>query len=182
MNINYNELASLYKPTKISTLLIGEAPPPSGKKYFYLIPDKYNPRNPIEQDQSLPATVFNHYFGRRPNSPEEYRKFLICLKEHGIFLIDLINLPLRIRNNKEHGGINIESIEQVFSDANLAVLNNRIEEIADANTEIIFLIARNYKKVYKSKLSITTGIPFTKKNYIRWKDFRLTTAYVLCFV
>lgn len=182
MNINYSKTSSLYKPKKIRTLLIGEAPPPSGEKYFYKIPKKYVVSKIIADDTSLPATIFNHFFGRRPNNSEEYGEFLESLKENGIFLIDLINLPLKIRDKKEKGGINKELVDNVFSDTNLVDLKNRINELSDSETEIIFLLARKYKKDYKNRLSETLGIKLTKKNYIRWKDFRLTTAYVLCFV
>jgi hypothetical protein len=55
----------LYKPESIKVLLIGEAPAQNGS-YFYKVPEKYPTRNSsIEDDTSMPATIFNHYFGRR---------------------------------------------------------------------------------------------------------------------
>jgi hypothetical protein len=33
----------------------------------------------------LPATIFNHYFGRRPADTNEYRDLLLRLKELGVF-------------------------------------------------------------------------------------------------
>jgi hypothetical protein len=62
------------------------------------MPEKYSiPKSKIEDDTSLRATIFNHYFGRRPNDRNEYLEFLICLKERAIFLIDIINEKLVIK-------------------------------------------------------------------------------------
>ena len=36
-------------------------------------------------DTSLPAIIFNHYFGRRPKDIDEYKTFLDCLRQKGIF-------------------------------------------------------------------------------------------------
>jgi hypothetical protein len=35
--MNYQNLAQALKPEKVKTLLIGEAPPPQGKSYFFKI-------------------------------------------------------------------------------------------------------------------------------------------------
>jgi len=64
----YENLAKNYKPKNIKILLIGEAPPHNRKSYFYKVPDNYTPKKPIIKDYSLPATIFNHYFGRRPSN------------------------------------------------------------------------------------------------------------------
>ena len=90
--IDYRRLSEDFKPDAIKVLLIGEAPPPNGKSYFYTIPEKYPTiKYSIEDDTSLPATIFNHYFGRRPLNEKEYEKFLCLLKEKGVFLIDIIH-------------------------------------------------------------------------------------------
>jgi hypothetical protein len=99
--MNYEINASIYKPTKIKTLLIGEAPPPNGKTYFYKVPDNYFASNQIEDDSSLPATIFNHYFGQRPKDSAEYDKYLVSLKENGIFLINMYKRPEIFRGDKE---------------------------------------------------------------------------------
>ena len=96
--MDYNTIAGKYKPVMIKILLIGEAPPPNQANYFYKVPDKYpTKKSTIENDSSLPATIFNHYFSRRPLNEKEYEKFLCLLKEKGVFLIDIIHKPLEIR-------------------------------------------------------------------------------------
>ncbi len=76
--INYFKISEKYRPLKIKTLLIGEAPPFSGKKYFYL-PDTIQNRI-REENTSLPATIFYHYFDTVPRDVVEYEKFLIELQ------------------------------------------------------------------------------------------------------
>lgn len=61
--INYSLEIEKYRPKVIKTLLIGEAPPLNGKTFFYL-PKQINFMNSIENNTSLPATIFNCYFGR----------------------------------------------------------------------------------------------------------------------
>ncbi len=56
---------------------------------------------PIEQDRSLPATIFHHYFLQRPQSQEDYTALLAKLKDAGIFLVDILDEPIKIRGNKE---------------------------------------------------------------------------------
>ena len=142
----------------IKTLLIGEAPPPNGKTYFY-IPKKLSLGRTIEDDTSLPSTIFNHYFHKRPESIEEYEKFLMQLKDADIFLIDIINEPIPIRGNKENENYLITQIPQ---------LKERIKsmDIYLDEGKWIFLLARNSYKKY-----LNQEFPMAKK--IRWKDFRL---------
>ena len=171
--MNYEKLADLYKPDIIQTLLIGEAPPPNGKNYFYKVPEKYPSRNnSIEDDASLPATIFNHYFGRRPNDAKEYEHFLQCLKERGIFLIDIINEPLEIK--KKDKSLNQENIGTLVSESNLKDLSERVKKLPVTNeTKIIFLMAR---KIYQKRLKDGIKNKFhTEPTYISWKDFRMNT-------
>lgn len=171
VKLNYEKLAENFKPHNIKIILIEEAPPPSGEKYFYKIPENYSPINSIEDDISLPATIFNHYFGRRPENSEEYKEFLICLMENGIFLIDMIDEPLKIRDKKEKGGINQTNLKKLFSDDNLCLLKDRIDKLIDQEAKFIFLIARNYKIFWMNKLKEK----FSEATFIKWKDFRLNT-------
>lgn len=166
--MDYKKLAAVYKPTEINILLIGEAPPPNQTNYFYKVPDKYPSRNTtIENDSSLPATIFNHYFGRRPNDPTEYEEFLKCFKERGIFLIDIINEPLVIRNKDK--SLNLENIEKLISDNNLQDLESRIRELKKEDTKVIFLLARTkYLKSLRFK--------FPNYSFVTWKCFRLDTT------
>lgn len=163
--MEYKEIAKQYKPTIIKNLLIGEAPPPNGKNYFYKVPEKYPTRNTsIENDTSLPATIFNHYFGRRPKGLNEYRQFLECLKEAGIFLIDIINEPLEIRRKDK--SLNQENIDKLISDDNLNELECRINSLTNNDTKVIFLLART--KYLKS-----LRIKFPNYSFVTWKCFRL---------
>jgi hypothetical protein len=171
--MNYENLSNQYKPNRIHILLIGEAHPPNQKTYFYKVPEKCSASRAIEQDTSLPATIFHHYFGVRPSNPQEYEKLLTCLQHHGIFLMDMINEPLLIRDRSAEGGIHLENLEKLFSEENLTSLKKRITEVSDPQTRIIFLVPRTYKKMYRERLAYHLEIELTKDNYICWKDFRL---------
>jgi len=164
--MDYNKLANNYKPNIIKILLIGEAPPPNGKSYFYY-PDNYRKSaHSIEMDRSLPATIFNHFFNARPESVSEYEQYLCLLKEKGIFLIDIIDEPLQIRDGNN---INTENLEKLLSEENLDELNSRIFSLSQPDTEIIFLLARNsYTKRLRDKFGKNV-------KYIKWKDFRMDT-------
>lgn len=165
-NMDYKEIAKQYKPSIIKTLLIGEAPPPDGKTYFYHIPEKYSiPKSEIEDDTSLRATIFNHYFGRRPSDRNEYLKFLNCLKERGVFLIDIINENLLIK--KRGQPFNQENINKLVSTNNLCDLQNRISNLVTKDTKTLFLLptGRQYIKVLKES--------FSNSSFINWKNFRL---------
>jgi hypothetical protein len=102
--MDYQSLANKYRPSVIKTLLIGEAPPPAGKSYFYL-PYQMS-RASLENDTSLPATIFGHYFGRKPDDKVEYITYVESLKEMGIFLIDIVEQAIQIRDRKSPTGIN----------------------------------------------------------------------------
>lgn len=162
--IDYELERNKYRPERVKTLLIGEAPPPSGKVFFY-VPKKMSLGRSIEDDTSLPATIFNHYFGRRPKDITEYKKFLNELKNMGVFLIDIIDEPIKIRGIKQNENYLISKLPELKIKIN--ELNEEIPE-----KEWIFLLARSS---YKRKLR--EHYPFAKK--IRWKDFRLKnkTAY-----
>jgi hypothetical protein len=168
--LDYSNLADIYKPETINVLLIGEAPPPNGESYFYKIPDKYSlKKTSIENDTSLPATIFNHYFGKRPIDKAEYIFFLNILKENNIFLIDILNEPIKIR---ERYKLNSENIEKLISDENLSKLQERIDYLKNEKTQVIFLLARNnYLKALRRK--------FPYASFINWKCFRLDLHEVI---
>jgi len=169
-NINYFEESEILKPKQVKILLIGEAPPPSGKRYFY-IPRPMSNQIAIEADRSLPATIFNHYFQRRPETIQEYVNLLNRLKDMGIFLMDIVDMPIRIRDRKAKSGINQK---------NLQILKNEIPKLREKissrgisidDNKMIFLIPRpHYKKEIKRE--------FQKAQIIRWIDFRLTPENV----
>lgn len=156
--IDYEKERNKYRPKNIRTLLIGEAPPPSGKFYFYVPKEMKNGRS-IEDDTSLPATIFNHYFGERPESISEYTEFLEKLKEMGVFLIDIIDVPIRIRGNKQNEKYLISKLPELQ-----AKIDNMGIELPQENW--IFLLART-----SYKIKIRESYPLAPK--IRWKEFRL---------
>lgn len=161
MAIDYYQESEKYRPEKIDTLLIGEATPPSEKKYFYL-PTKMNAERPIEKYRSLPATIFNHYFKSRPFSAEEYGQFLYRLKSKNIFLLDILDEPLRIR---ERSGINEKNYKILLS--RIPKLKKKIKNrgISIPENKIIFLLARrHYRKQLKKE--------FPQSQFRTWKDFR----------
>ncbi len=157
MAIDYFLEAEKYRPTFITTLLIGEAPPPSGKFYFY-VPRTMSTNRSIETDTSLPATIFNHYFETRPQSVEDYTTFLSALRENGIFLIDICDEPIRVRGSDE-------GLKRIIED--IPKLRAKIESkgIVIQDESITFLLARNN---YKSH--IRREFPTAK--YFSWKKFR----------
>jgi len=166
-NINYFEESEKYRPQSIKTLLIAEAPPPSGTRYFY-VPKAMSKKIPIENDRSLPATIFHHYFQKRPQRKEEYIDLLNNLKLLGIFLIDIVDMPIRIRDRKTKGGIDQENLRTLKNE--ISKLREKISSrgIAIDDDKMIFLVPRlHYKKEIQSE--------FPKAQIVRWKDFRLTS-------
>lgn len=142
MPIDYTAEAGKYRPSRITTLLVGEAPPASGTAYFY-VPRELSTALPIENDRGLPATIFLHYFGRRPTSINEYIDLLLALKANGIFLVDICDEPIRVRGSSE--GIcriisKISRLREKFGSKGIIV----------PDTSIVFLLARrNYKSAIR---------------------------------
>lgn len=73
--IDYLIESKKFKPDKVTTLLIGEAPPPNERTYFY-VPQEMNPNRDIRSYSSLPATIFYHYFKTIPDTIEKYQSLL----------------------------------------------------------------------------------------------------------
>jgi len=158
-------LSEKYRPKRIETLLVAEGPPPSGKRYFYL-PTKMNPSRDIRNYRSLPATIFYHYFKTIPNSIEDYVSFLLRLKERNIFLIDILDEPLKIRDRSSPNGVNKKNYDILLS--RIPKLKDKIygRGISIPEDRIIFLLARNN---YRKKLMNE----FPNAHFVRWIDFRL---------
>lgn len=166
MKLNYNGLAEKYKPNKIKILLIGEAPPPSGRKYFYKVPEIIKPSKTIEDDTSLPSTIFNHYFGRIPKNSVEYEEFLNCLKKNGVFLIDLYKKPEKFRGNKKNQ-------KKLFTSDNIKQIVLEVKSLnSEESFQIVFLLARNY---LKGQLDILRK-EFPEADLTRWKKFRMNVS------
>jgi hypothetical protein len=161
MAIDYLAQSETYRPTVIKTLLVGEAPPASGATYFYL-PAVLRGRRSIRENSSLPATIFHHYFGNLPDGTEEYAELLLRLKEQGIFLVDLLDSPIKVRGSPEGLRQVIEAIPILR-----AKLARRNIEVADEN--MVFLLARNS---YRAKIRQE----FPRSQLVRWVDFRTTRA------
>jgi hypothetical protein len=156
--IDYQAERQKYRPDNVSTLLIAEAPPPSGLTFFY-VPRELDLSIPIHLDRTLPATIFNHYFKRRPSDVGEYMIFLTELQNTGVFLIDIIDEPLRIRGNptnEEHLISRIPFLRPKIKEMEIDLEENRW----------IFLLARNSYNRH-----IAEHFPHSKR--IRWIDFRL---------
>jgi hypothetical protein len=156
--IDYHVAAERFRPAAIRTLLIGEAPPPSGKAYFY-IPRAMITTRPIESDTSLPATIFHHYFATRPVNVTEYEALLGRLCDMGIFLIDICDQPIRVRNCCVGVARIIEEIP---------LLRNKLanQGIHVPDERMIFLLPRrNYHAHIRRN--------FPKATCVRWKEFRL---------
>jgi hypothetical protein len=163
-NINYFEESEKYRPKNIKTLLIAEASPPSGKRYFY-VPKAMSNKTAIEADTSLPATIFYHYFQRRPETVQEYVNLLNRLKDMGIFFMDIVDEPIKIRDKE---GINQKNLAYLINKIQQLRRRIRARGITISEENITFLLARkNYKKQLHEE--------FPHSRLIRWIDFRLSS-------
>jgi len=159
MAIDYFNESENYRPKTIKTLLVGEAPPSSGKTYFY-VPQAMSDKDLIQNDSSLPATIFNHYFQKRPTTAEEYVNFLRLLQGKGIFLIDICDEPIKVRNNPE----GIQRIKREILELRGKMKRRNINVAVE---DIVFLLARkDYKKDIKRE--------FPNSTYKTWIDFRMS--------
>ncbi len=159
MPIDYFLESEKYRPEEIRTLLVGEAPPPSGKDYFY-VPKPMDTSIPIQDDRSLPATIFHHYFQQRPADMGAYINFLRRLQAKSIFLVDICDDPIRVRGSSE-------GLARIISD--IPILRTKMggREIHVPDRDIIFLLARNsYRKHIRRE--------FPSARIIRWIDFRMS--------
>jgi len=161
MVIDYQNEAEKYRPDLIQTLLVGEAPPSRGDTYFY-VPKLLSSKLSIEDDASLPATIFHHYFQNRPASIGEYELDLRRLKDMGIFIVDIYDEPIEVRRQRENMKLIIYEIPKLREK-----LAARDIIIQDEN--MIFLMAR---KGYES--TISQVFPTARKFY--WKEFRLSSS------
>lgn len=117
----------------------------------------------IRDDRSLPATIFYHYFQKRPETKEEYIDLLFKLQNKGIFLIDIYNKPLKVRGNKKN-------LERIFKEIPKLRNKMRLRNISIKDEDIIFLLPRkNYLKPLKSE--------FPNSKYFRWIDFRMSSSF-----
>jgi hypothetical protein len=163
--LNYIEISEKYKPHKVKTLLIAEAPPPNGKAYFYL-PKKMNPYREIKNYTSLPATIFYPYFRTIPKTILDYEKLLLKLCSNGIFLLDIYDIPLKIRDKSFPNWINQRNLKILTNEIPLLKhkIIERIGEVVETN--ITFLLARkHYTTLLKQYFPIA--------NYCSWIDFRI---------
>lgn len=102
---------------------------------------------------------------KRPETKEEYIQLLLKLKEVGVFLIDIYDEPIRIR---EKNGINKNNLNSLI--AKIPSIRNKMNsrKINVKDSDIIFLLPRQHYKRYLKK-------EFPDSKYIRWIDFRMRT-------
>ncbi len=160
MPVDYFQKSEKYKPCEVKTLLVGEAPPSNETTYFY-VPRPMSNDSPIEDDHSLSATIFYHYFQERPATEERYRALLTKLKDMGIFLMDIIDEPRIIGNNRRNLNFLIGQIPYFRGK-----MTERGVRVDDEN--IIFLLLSG-RPGYEDRLE--EEFPNSKK--IRWVHFRL---------
>lgn len=158
---DYQALANQYKPGQVITLLISEAPPSDGESYFYKVPPNYKlDDKSIENDDSLPAAIFSHYFQKQPKDTVEYEAYLQQLKQQGIFYIDLLEAPIDLSCNPD-------SINELVNKSTINDLKYRIAEHMQNEQNIIFLFSRNG---YEAELKKN----FPLAQFFTWKDFKTT--------
>jgi len=163
--LDYISISQKFKPNLIKTLLIGEAPPPNGKTYFY-IPQKMSINTQIEKYPSLPATIFYHFYQEIPKTIERYKLLLNQLKDNGIFLMDICDMPLKVTDRKLSGSINKDNLNLLIKE--IPNLNAKIiERIGKINEkDIIFLLPRLHYHI-----ELLQRFPFAQ--YYSWINFRL---------
>jgi len=154
--MDYKELSERYRPNKIKTLLVAEAPPQNGKTYFYLPVDKISPG-------SLPGTVFIHYFGILPQGKDEYVYILNKLRRRGIWMIDITNIPEKVWIDRKKWIKDDDAIQRIANQ--LPNLKQRILEMDVNEKDVIFLLARND---YASKVNLL----FPNSKRTTWSKFR----------
>lgn len=160
MPIDYHGLSECYNPKEnTSKLLIGECPPHNGETYFYL------PSVPVSEI-SMPSTIFQHYFDKRPETKTEYESFLKKLYDKGIFLMDICDEPLHIANHDFPGWVDPEQLAILKTHIPLLrqKINSRSINIPDE--QIIFLPARNG---YNPQIHQN----FPNSQIISWANFRM---------
>lgn len=160
MSIDYLRASETYKPKVIRQLLIGEALPPSQKTYFYVPPERCKTGLPIKDDRSLPATIFHHYFRRTPETKEDYEALLQRLQEIGVFLLDICDEPIKVRNCPA-------GVQRIVDEIPNVREKMAARRITVADEDIVFLLPRmSYLKHLKRA--------FPHSRYARWMDFRLS--------
>ena len=173
MHINYTELANNYRPeNEIKWLLIGEAPPPNGDTYFYL------PKVPIRKD-SMPKTIFMHYFDDIPDTEEKYQQLLEILKSMGVFLVDIVNENIKVRDIYAETficeyfdkkplmkGVRKKEFEEVLRNIPLLEKNLKNRGIAVPSSNWIFLLPGSRHRISYIKSFYPDSRAF------RWHKFR----------
>jgi hypothetical protein len=158
MVIDYRSESEKYRPHVINTLLVGEAPPASGKTYFY-VPRQIPTGQTIENDKSLPATIFHHYFGTRPRTEHEYTDFLLALRDRGVFLVDICDEPIKVRNSPE-------GVCRIISEIPGLGYKLRKRGIVVPEDAMVFLLAR---RNYESHIRRA----YPKAVRVTWKYFKI---------
>src|SRR5688572_1435701 len=164
MDLDYFALSEKYRPAVIETLLVGEAPPPTGASYFYSPRRMPKIERPVREDNSLPATIFNHYFCSRPKDEQEYELFLLLLKAKGVFLIDVCDFPVKVGDRKSPNGVSPHGLALIEKE--IPLLRRKMEQrkIEVADDRIIFLLPRHHYR----RLIVRE---FPSSRAVRWVTF-----------
>ena len=127
----------------------------------------------VEKDTSLPSTIFNHYFNQRPANDCEYSSFLFSLQERGIFLVDIVDEPIKVADRSFNGWVNPKNLERVRDEIGTLKLRLKERGIVVPENRMIFLLARrHYEKDIRAE--------FPQAHRIKWKDFRMKTKACPC--
>ena len=96
---------------------------------------------------------------------QEYENLLNRLKDMGIFLMDIVDEPIKIRDKE---GINQKNLAYLISKIQQLRRRIRARGIRISDENITFLLPRiNYKKHLQEE--------FPHSRLIRWIDFRLSS-------
>lgn len=90
--LDYKKLSENYKPASIRLLLIGEAPPEGGNRYFYEVPVKKYDYLFMAVFQAIDAiSAYEYDQKKRPEGMKEC--ILLTLQHKGVFVTDLCPIP-----------------------------------------------------------------------------------------
>jgi hypothetical protein len=97
-----------------------------------------------------------------PANVAEYEKLLLKLRDQRVFLVDILDTPVKVRNSPEGLQQVIEAIPRLRAN-----LKRRGIKIADE--KIIFLLARNSYRTHIRR-------EFPKSKMVPWIDFRMDNS------
>lgn len=159
-----------YKPDRVKTLLVAEAPPNSLERFFYYENVKEKDYLFLGVAEALYPKLKNDFI-ESGRMPEKKSAILNNLKKDGFYLIDLSDTP-------------VSFLHDISVDSFVPDLIEKVKKIADTYTKIILIKANVYDAAFKEldKLGfnvIEKRMPFPSSG--QQKNFQKIFAEALTF-